>query len=85
VAEFLTRDADPIFWADELAVILNPVCTRGLVAGTGVDPGAPGSGVIPELKVRFSFGSFERPPAARAQLVELGGALQMSILRAYQF
>jgi hypothetical protein len=62
VAEFLTRDADPILWADELTVILNPVYTQKRVAGSAVDPGVPGSGVIPELKVCFSFGSFERPP-----------------------
>ena len=85
MAEFLTRDADPIFWADELTVILNPVCTRGLVAGTGVDPGAPGSGMIPELKVRFSFDSFERPPERERSSSSWERRCKMSILRAYQF
>jgi outer membrane protein OmpA-like peptidoglycan-associated protein len=85
LAAILMRDADPTFNADELAAILNPVRTRGLTAGTGIQPGSPGSGVVPDLKVRFGFDSAELEPSARAQLDEFGRALQTDTLRSYRF
>jgi outer membrane protein OmpA-like peptidoglycan-associated protein len=85
LAVILRRDADPTFNADELAAILAPVRTRGLTAGTGIQPGSPGSGIVPDLKVRFGFDSAEIQPAAKAQLDELGRALQAEALRAYRF
>jgi outer membrane protein OmpA-like peptidoglycan-associated protein len=85
LAEILKRDADPTFNADELAAILNPLRTRGLTAGTGIEPGSPGSGVVPDLKIRFGFDSADLQPAARAQLDELGRALQTEDLQAFRF
>jgi outer membrane protein OmpA-like peptidoglycan-associated protein len=85
LATILKRDADPTFNADELAAILTPVRTRGLTAGTGIEPGSPGSGVVPDLKVRFGFDSAELEPTSKAQLDELGRALQTEDLRSYRF
>ena len=85
LAAILRRDADPTFNADELAAILAPVRTRGLTAGAGIEPGSPGSGVVPDLKVRFGFDSAEIDPGAKAQLDELGRALQTEALRSYRF
>jgi flagellar motor protein MotB len=76
---------DPTFNADELAAILTPVRTRGLTPGTGIEPGSPGSGVVPDLKVRFGFDSADLAPAAKVQLDELGRALQTEDLRSYRF
>ena len=83
------------YTADELAAILNrdagsaaitdPVTTRGLTAGQGTEAGAPGSGVVPDLRVTFAFGSADLTPQARAQLDELGQALQMDALRSFRF
>jgi outer membrane protein OmpA-like peptidoglycan-associated protein len=85
LATILKRDADPTFNANELAAILTPVRTRGLTPGTGIKPGDPGSGVVPDLKVLFRFDSAELQPPAKAQLDELGRALQTEDLRAYRF
>jgi outer membrane protein OmpA-like peptidoglycan-associated protein len=85
LAAILERDADPTFNADELAAILTPIRTRGLTPGTGIEPGSPGSGVVPDLKVRFGFDSAELAPAAKTQLDELGRALQTENLQAYRF
>jgi OmpA-OmpF porin, OOP family len=78
LAAILNRDAEP-------AAIQNPVLTRGLTAGTGTEAGAPGSGVVPDLRVTFAFGSADLTPAARAQLDELGRALQMDALTSFRF
>ena len=49
------------------------------------EPGTPGSGVLPDLKVHFDFDSAELTPEARAQLDELGQVLQREALRPYTF
>ena len=48
---------NPVFSAEELARILQPqqqIRTRGLTAGSGIEPGTTGSGVVPDL--RFEIG-----------------------------
>lgn len=85
LAAILSRNAAPVFGADELATILTPVATRGLDPGSGIDPGAPGSGVVPDLKVHFAFNSSQLSPAARAQLDELATAIEMDPLSSYRF
>ena len=84
----------PTYTADELAAILSrnaeppaspTVTTRGLTAGTGTEAGAPGSGVVPDLRVTFAFGSANLTPSARAQLDELAQALQTDALRSARF
>jgi outer membrane protein OmpA-like peptidoglycan-associated protein len=83
----------PTYTADELAAILSrnaepptpAVTTRGLTAGAGTEAGAPGSGVVPDLKVTFAFGSADLTPSARAQLDELAQALQTDALRSARF
>ena len=76
----------PAFDADELSAILTPApATRSLVPGSGPEPGTPGSGVLPDLKVHFDFDSAELSPEARAQLDELGQVLQREALRPYVF
>ena len=96
-APVLGQQAQPGYSADELAAILsrnaeppaiaNPVQTRGLTAGGDINPnpGTPGSGVVPDLRVTFAFGSADLTPSARAQLNELGQALQTDALRASRF
>ena len=94
-APVLGQGVAPTYTADELAAILNrdggsaaigsPVQTRGLTAGQGVDAGAPGSGVVPDLRVTFAFGSADLTPEARAQLDELGQALKMDALTSFRF
>ena len=79
-------EAVPAFDADELSAILTPApATRSLVPGSGPEPGTPGSGVLPDLKVHFDFDSAEITPEARAQLDELGQVLQREALRSYRF
>jgi outer membrane protein OmpA-like peptidoglycan-associated protein len=79
-------DVAPAYGADEIAAILTPQPTiRGLVPGAGIEPGAPGSGVLPDLKVHFSFDSAELTPEAIAQLDQLGQALERDALRSYRF
>jgi outer membrane protein OmpA-like peptidoglycan-associated protein len=79
-------EAVPAFGADELAAILTPApATRSLVPGSGPEPGTPGSGVLPDLKVHFDFDSAALTPEATAQLDELGQVLQREALRAYRF
>jgi outer membrane protein OmpA-like peptidoglycan-associated protein len=76
----------PAFGADELAAILTPApVTRGLTPGSGVSPGDPGSGVVPDLKVEFEFDSVELTPSARVQLDELSEAIQKPELTPYRF
>ena len=99
-APVLGQGVAPTYTADELAAILNrdagsaaianPVATRGLTAGHGVeaatpDAGTPGSGVVPDLRVTFAFGSADLTPQARAQLDELAQALKMDALSSFQF
>ena len=87
----LKRNTSPEFSADELANILDParqqpqVRTRSLSPGAGVEPGTPGSGVVPDLRIRFEYNSEALTPDARAQLDELGAALQTEALRPYRF
>ena len=71
--------------ADDLTAILTPVATRSLSAGSGADPGEPGSGVVPDLKITFEFGSAKLTPQAVAQLDELGRAMQNDVLKTYRF
>src|SRR5688500_18619036 len=68
--------------AGELAALLSPVrSTRALTAGQGPKPGAPGSGVVPDIRVHFGFNSTEILPSAQAQLDELGRAMQFDELQ----
>ena len=79
-------DFVPAFGADEIAAILTPLpITRALVPGSGPEPGAPGSGVLPDLKVHFGFNSAALTPEAMAQLDQLGQVLQRAALRSYRF
>lgn len=84
-AAMLESGASPAFGADELSAILTPLRTRGLTAGTGIDPGAPGSGVVPDLKINFGFDSAELTPEARSQLDELARAMKSEPLRTFAF
>lgn len=99
-APVLGQGVAPTYTADELAAILNrdagsaattnPIPTRGLTAGHGTEAatpsaGAPGSGVVPDLKVTFAFGSADLTPEARAQLDELAQALKMDALSDFRF
>lgn len=84
-AAMLERAPTPEFGADDLAVILNPMRTRGLTAGTGIEPGAPGSGVVPDLKITFGFDSADLTDQARAQLDELARAMKSEPLRTFRF
>jgi outer membrane protein OmpA-like peptidoglycan-associated protein len=74
--------------AGELAAILAPAprLTRGLRPGGDVPkPGTPGSGVVPDIRVNFGFNSANISPAARANLDELGRAMQLDRLRPLRF
>lgn len=78
--------AAPRYSADDLAAILKPrELTRSLLAGEGPAPGEPGSGVVPDLSILFPFNSAELTPDARAQLDELGQALQREDMRDFGF
>lgn len=85
----LSAKAQPAFTADQFQAILKPgsrPLTRSLSAGTGpAAEGAPGSGVIPDLKVQFTSNSAELTAGSKATLDELGKALQSSELRALRF
>lgn len=76
--------------ADELVAILTPAPgrqsgRRGLKPGAGPAPGAPGSGVVPDLRVAFDFNSARITPGGRAQLDELGRAMRHGQLRSRRF
>jgi outer membrane protein OmpA-like peptidoglycan-associated protein len=75
----------PEFDADDLAAILTPLRTRGLTAGTGIDPGSPGSGVVPDLRIQFGFDSSELTPETQVQLDELAQAMKSDNLRDLRF
>lgn len=68
--------------------------TRGLKAGGGPEggavsaapaPGLSGSGVLPDLKIPFGYGSDELTPEARAQLDQLAKAIGREELRGFRF
>jgi outer membrane protein OmpA-like peptidoglycan-associated protein len=74
--------------ADEFAAILAPttrIRTRSLVAGEGVEPGEPGSGVVPDLKIQFGSNSADLSPDARATLDALAEAMNREELRELRF
>jgi outer membrane protein OmpA-like peptidoglycan-associated protein len=76
------------FSAGELAEILSPArpLTRGLTpGGDPPKPGDPGSGVVPDIRVTFGFNSASISPDARANLDELGRAMQLDRLRPLRF
>lgn len=89
----------PGFSTEELVRILKPAGepaplgrTRGFTPATGgpksepaPPPGSAGSGVVPDLKILFPFGSAELSPEARAQLDALGRALAAEDLRPFRF
>lgn len=85
----LNAKPQPAFTADQLTAILKPASqprTRSLTAGTGsATPGAPGSGVVPDLKVQFNFNSAELTADSKATLDELGKALKSDPLRTLRF
>lgn len=80
--------------ADDLAAILAPAksstggATRSLKGGgdePAAAPGQPSSGVVPDLRINFASGSARLNPASRAQLDELGRALQLPQLSSLSF
>ena len=86
-----TAVGTPVFSAEELANILRPggqtsgVRTRGLSAGSGVEPGTSGSGVVPDLRVNFEVNSFALTSDSQATLDQLAIAMQMDQLQALEF
>ncbi|MEZ5824484.1 MAG: OmpA family protein [Geminicoccaceae bacterium] len=79
---------NPVFSADELARILQPqpqIRTRGLKAGSGIEPGTTGSGVVPDLRVNFEVNSFALTADSKATLNELAKAMQMDQLSSLRF
>lgn len=82
----ILKSDGPAFRAEELTDILIPAPkTRALAPGQGPQPGQPGSGVIPDLKINFEFGSAKLTPQAIAQLDELAKAMQEDVLRTFRF
>lgn len=91
------QEGAPAYSADDLVNILRPsqpIATRGIGArtrslspGTGpeVDAGAPGSGVVPDLRILFPFNSADLTPESRAQLDQLGQALVSDGLATFRF
>jgi outer membrane protein OmpA-like peptidoglycan-associated protein len=85
----------PAWSAEELVRVLKPDAaggrTRGFTPATGSKsepqppPGAAGSGVVPDLKILFPFGSAELTAEARAQLDQLGRALAAAELASFRF
>lgn len=87
------------FSSEELVRILKPAGepapmgrTRGFTPATGgpksepaPQPGTAGSGVVPDLKILFPFGSAELTPEARARLDALGRALASPDLKPFRF
>ena len=77
------------YTADELAAILAPAkagATRSLKGGgEPPPPGQPSSGVLPDLRINFASGKATINPAAKAQLDELGRALQFAQLAGLEF
>ena len=77
------------YTADELAAILAPAkagATRSLKGGgEPPPPGQPSSGVLPDLRINFASGKATINPAARAQLDEMGRALQFAQLAGLEF
>jgi outer membrane protein OmpA-like peptidoglycan-associated protein len=76
--------------AAEIVQVLKPakgLRTKSLTPGTGpeLDPGTPGSGVIPDLRILFPFNSAELTPETQGQLSELGRALVSDDLMALRF
>jgi OmpA-OmpF porin, OOP family len=78
-------DAGVAYSAGDLAAILEPSSpdtTRGLRPGEGpAAPGTKGSGVVPDLQVRFATNSARVSPEARRQLAALARALQFPQLQ----
>ena len=61
---------------------------RGLKAGEGTaepEPGAKGSGVIPDLQIHFATGSAKVSPEAQQQLAALARAMQFPRLQDLRF
>lgn len=87
LTSILRAERQPAFTADQLTAILAPKpLTRSLSAGSGPPAaGAPGSGVVPDLKVHFGFNSAELSDDSKATLDELGKALQSSQLSDMRF
>lgn len=84
-------DGNVAFSAGAIAEILDtsPVAeTRGLNPGEGVaesEPGAKGSGVIPDLQITFATGSAQISAEAQQQLGALGRAMQFPRLENLRF
>jgi outer membrane protein OmpA-like peptidoglycan-associated protein len=55
------------------------------VAAAALPPGAEGSGVVPDLRLLFPYGSAELTPATKARLDQLGRALKGPELKDYGF
>ena len=84
--EMAAMGAAPAYSAGDLAAILQPsMKTRSLSPGTGPEPGAQGSGVVPDLQIHFEFNSAELTEQARLQLDQLGEALNKDSLLSYSF
>ena len=89
IADMLSPGASSsvAYSADDLAAILAPPtgATRSLKGGgEPAAPGQPTSGVVPDLKINFASGSASINPSAKAQLDELGRALQFPQLSAVE-
>jgi outer membrane protein OmpA-like peptidoglycan-associated protein len=85
LSAILERDGGVAYRADDLRAILTPVRTRSLSAGSGPEPGEPGSGVVPDLQITFEFGSAKLTPQAVAQLDELAKAMKDDLLKTFRF
>ena len=85
LAAILDPQSDPVLQADQIVAILHPVSTRSIVTDHERAPGDWGSGVLPDLKLRFEAGSARLAPSAGAQLDELARALNSELLAEHRF
>lgn len=77
--------AGPFFQADQIAAILHPASGTADGSAAAREAGAWGSGVLPDLHVRFEPGSATLAPSAGAQLRELAAALNGELLEPFRF
>lgn len=77
--------AGPFFQADQIAAILHPGSGASDGSPSEREAGAWGSGVLPDLHVRFEPGSATLAPSAGAQLRELAAALNGDLLEPFRF
>jgi outer membrane protein OmpA-like peptidoglycan-associated protein len=85
LAAILDPRSDPLIEADQIVAILHPLSTRSLAAGNERAPGDWGSGILPDLNLRFQAGSAQLAPSAGPQLDELAQALNSDLLAGHRF